>query len=84
LLKFGEPSSPKSLGPKKIKKKSEKKKVSKISPESGKISPNSGEISPDSLFIVRWNHCLWHFGKKNLKVPTLRDFETLGGYIVNF
>ena len=80
-------SSPTSLGPKKIRKRERKKKKTKA----GQISPNSGEFVLDSSEIFvgftvdgRRNHCWGHFGKKKLKVPTLREIETLGGHIVNF
>jgi hypothetical protein len=46
-------SSSTSLGPKKIRKKREKKNKKKAN----QISPDSGEISPESLFMVGQNHC---------------------------
>jgi hypothetical protein len=70
-----------SLGPKKIRKRErEKKKKTKA----GQISPHSDEISPKSQFMVAEITVEGILGKKKLKVPTLREIETSGGYIVNF
>ena len=79
-------SSPTSLGPKKIRKREEKKKTKagQISPDSGEFVSDSGEIFAGITVYGRRNHCLGHFGKKKLKVPILREIETLWGHIVNF
>ena len=65
-----------SLGPK---KRGKKKKT-----KAGQISPDSGEFVPDSSKIFAGITVEGILGKKKLKVPTLREIETLGGHIVNF
>ena len=77
-----------------------KKWVHRISPDSGEfvgfrpffqILPEFGEISPESLFTHAEITVEDMLGNKKLllrafweKVPTLRNFETSRGYIVNF
>ena len=74
--------------------------VYRISPDFGEfvgfrpffqILPESGQISPESLFTHAEITVEDMLGNKKLllrafweKVLTLRNFETLGGYIVNF
>ena len=62
-----------------------------ILPESGEISPESSDISPESLFTHVEITVEDMLGNKKLllrafweKMHTLRNFETSGGYIVNF
>jgi hypothetical protein len=57
----------------------------------GQISPKSGGVSLESLFEgyfgekknQKWSRASINDGLTE-RVPTLRDFETFGRYIVNF
>jgi uncharacterized protein YutD len=68
------------LGPKKIRKRENKKKQKQKPARFRQIPARfvwiHGKFSPESLLRAFW--------EKKLKVPTLREIETLGGYIVNF
>jgi hypothetical protein len=82
---------------KKREREREKKKLARFWPDSDQILPKSGGVSPELLFEEyfgeknqKWSRAT-HVttvssvnGDLTDRVPTLRNFETLRGYIVNF
>jgi hypothetical protein len=80
-----------------LKKKKEKKMLAGFWPDSGQISLESGGVSPELLFEEyfgeknqKWSRATHVTTIPSVndgltdRVPTLRNFETLRGYIVNF